>query len=295
MSRSLAGVLLVVMSFFMGSCTLLRSFTSRPVPVDPTDVVHNAPDTFHYVIVPHHAILPAPDTTGIAPDTAGLARKMLDSIAPIFNHRIEFTTFSCKAKISFEGPDESKEFTANIRMKKDSAIWVAISALGLQVARAYITPDSFFMVVPIQHEGTKISLAKIAQVLPAKVDFKSLQNLIIGDPLRDGTVTAVVELGASWLLSVADTSYLQRVTYRKATPQFLLSDQINTRDPNGPQAILDYAGYTQVDDRQVAASRTVHITNGADKYTLEMEVQDAEFNKPVEMPFSIPKSYKIKN
>ena len=300
MSKLFCGsALLVVMSFFMGSCSMVRSFPHSARHRHTTTLVPSRSDTSRSSATPSSITafvpLPAPDTSGMAVAEKITLPVLMEQAAPLFLRRTAFTTFTCKARVNFEGPEDSKEFNANIRIRKDSAIWVAISTLGLQVARVLITTDSFYMVVPLQREGTRLSLAHVAKVLPAQVDFKSLQNLIIGDPIRDGTVTDVVLLASSYLLSVADSAYLQRVNYARAAGNDLLYNQVNTRDPNGPQAILSFKDYNVIDDgRKFSISRNVVIRNGKDKYVLDMDIKDPEFNHPVEMPFSIPKSYKIK-
>ena len=287
----LGGLLLAIASIFLHSCSLMhllpgkRKHAAAAIP---------APDSTAAVVVLHHAVLPEPDTISNMPDTAGMARKLYDQAAPLFARHTLFSTFSCKARISFDGPDGSKEFNANIRVRKDSAIWVAISAMGLQVARAYVTTDSLFILVPLERTVTKIALANVARVLPTQVDFSILQHLIIGEPLRGGDITSVAELGSSWLLAVADSSYLQRLTYNKGD-SVLTSDQLNTHDPNGPQAILNFRDYQVMSGRKVSANRNADIRNGNDKYTLDMEIHDAEFDVPVDMPFTIPQSYKVKN
>jgi len=281
------GALLLLITFILGSCSLPHAITtlrrSRPA-TDSSKIV---------ISVPQHAVLPAQDTQALRPDTAGVAAKLKAEAAPLFSHRFAYRTFSCKAKVNFESPDDGKEFSAVIRVKKDSAIWVAIVALGVPLARVYITPDSFYMTNSIQHEAIKISLSRVGQVLPTSVDFKSLQNLVLGDPLRDGAVFAASDLATSWLLTVADSAYVQGLMYDKKDSS-LLSDQVNTKDPAGPQAVWLLSDYREVEGRHVSYSRTVNIQNGPDKYKLEMDIKDVEFDKVLEMPFSIPKSYSIK-
>jgi hypothetical protein len=121
----------------------------------------------------------------------------------------------------------------------------------------------------------------------------SLQNLIIGAPLRNGVIKDVAVLGATWLLHVADSSYAQTINYRKQD-SVMVSDQVNTIAPNGPQATLRYDNFELFSGRKVSTSRAVDILNGADKFLLEMELQGVEFDKQLEMPFSIPKNYSNK-
>ncbi len=57
---------------------------------------------------------------------------------------INFTTFSAKINVDYQGTDGKKyDVNANLRMYKDSAIWISITAIfGIEGLRAYITKDS---------------------------------------------------------------------------------------------------------------------------------------------------------
>ena len=220
--------------------------------------------------------------------------KLMHDLQPVWEKRIHYSTFFGKAKIHFEGPDGGKDFTAHIRMRKDSVIWVNITALGgISFARIFITPDSFYMINMVQKEATKIPLSQAAKVLPASVDFASLQNLVIGNPLHDGSITGALANATSWMLDVEDSSYLQSVELSKVDST-MLSEKLSTHKPDAPHADEKYTGYEVVDGRRVSNGRVINIQNGPDAYLLEMDFQKVEFDRPLEYPFSIPKNYTIK-
>lgn len=294
MNRFLCGSLLLSVMFLLDSCSLQRLVSGKKrqgttvtVP-DTTKIVVNDPNRMRIV-------LPEQDTVGMLPDTTGMMKQLVDMILPIYNNRVQFVTFTSKAKVHFEGPEDKQDFTANIRVKKDSVIWVDITALGgmVHAARAYITRDSFFMINYIQKTGTRIALTDVAKILPTQVDFSTLQNLIIGEPLRPGNIRDIAVLGNSWLVKVQDSSYAQNLDYRKLD-SLLLSNQVSTLAPNGPQATLRYDNFESVNGKKVPSSRSVNIQNGNDKFLLEMELQNMEFDKSLETPFAIPKSFSTK-
>ncbi len=294
MNKFLCGSILLVCSFCISSCSLQRLIGRKKTAPVATTAVSPTPDSSKNVETQlvRRANLPQPDTFGVIGDTAGLMKKLVDMVTPVWNSRLAFKTMSGKAKVHFEGPQESQDFTASIRVKKDSAIWVDITALGgmVHAARVLITNDSFVMLNYLQKEVTKLALKDIAKVLPTDVDFTSLQNLITGEPLRAGTIVDVAELGNSWLVHVADSSFLQSVNCSKSDSS-ILTDQVNTRDPNGPQAILRFNRYEYSCGKRIAMSRTINIQNSADKFLLEMDFQSVEFEKELELPFNIPAKF----
>ena len=55
--------------------------------------------------------------------------------------KFDFEYLQAKSKISFSSPDKSLSSSANIRMKKDSIIWISVSPIfGIEAARGFISP-----------------------------------------------------------------------------------------------------------------------------------------------------------
>src|SRR6476660_8702296 len=70
--------------------------------------------------------------------------------------QIDFQWFSGKAKMDYDDGKKTQNFTANIRMRRDSVIWVAITSLmGIEVARIMITRDSIDMLDRLHKERIK--------------------------------------------------------------------------------------------------------------------------------------------
>jgi len=291
------GLLGLVLSGSLTSCTFHRLVSRHKAKSYDSSAMTPVADTNHNAGAFLHAVLPAQDTIAEtpAPDTSGAKQTLVDELTPIWKKKISFNTFSGKAKVHFESPDDKQEFTANFRVRKDSVIWINVTALGgISVARILITPDSFFLVVHIKREVKRIALKDAVKILPTKVDFASLQHLILGEPLRDGNITDVAGFGGSWSLQVEDSSYIQRVTYNKSDTTIRTS-QLRTRNPRGPQTMSEFGSYETIGDRKVSTERVINIQNGEDIYMLDMNFSKVDFDEPLEYPFSIPSSYKEKN
>jgi hypothetical protein len=293
MNKFLCGSFFFITVCCMSSCSLQKLIPWRKAPAAGRVAIDSTQATFAGPV--RRAILPAPDTFSVAADTAGIMKELIAMVTPVWNSRLNYRTFSGKAKVHFEGKEESQDFTAGIRVKKDSCIWVDITALGgmVHAARILITTDSFFMLNYLQKEYSKIALTDVAKVLPTQVDFNSLQNVITGEPLRNGIITDVAELGNSWLVHVADSTYLQSVNCSKADSTISM-DEVNTRAPNGPKATMHFNRYEYTCGKRIAMSRVVNIQNLQDRFLLEMDFQTIEFDKDFEMPFSIPSKFNQK-
>lgn len=69
------------------------------------------------------------------------AEKLLERL--VENSQVDVRYYSAKAGVELTLPDGSKSFKAQIRSVQDSAAWVSVvPALGIEVARVLLTPDS---------------------------------------------------------------------------------------------------------------------------------------------------------
>ncbi len=243
------------------------------------------------------AVVPKKDSAVVrTPDSAEARRNAIAALRPVFNHRTMFNSFSAKAKVVYEdGQDNSHEFTANIRVRKDSAIWVTVSALGgmVQAARILITPDTFRMINYIDREVVVLPAADAVKILPAKLDYSTLQNLIIGDPLRNSEITLAATTDSSWWFETRDNDYIQHVAF--ARPDSLMA--VGTLDAvreGGANALVEYGDYEPVSEKKVATHRTVTITNAGKKFIFDLKFQSPLFDLQVDFPFNIPKNYGTK-
>src|SRR5690242_3804389 len=77
-------------------------------------------------------------------DSMQYIRKIWDTI---HQNSIKFNTFSAKIKVHYERSDgKNFDFTAYVKMKKDSLLWISVRALDvIEVFRVKITPDSLIM------------------------------------------------------------------------------------------------------------------------------------------------------
>ena len=139
------------------------------------------------------------DTLGVKKvDSADLVDLKADSmryIKKLYDHLesnlVDCNTFSAKMKVHYEGSDgKDYEFNAFLRLQKDKMIWVSINALlGIEAFRAIITPDSVKVLNKLDKQYQLRSVSYLQEVSHLPFDFKTLQALILGNPIYlDSTI-----------------------------------------------------------------------------------------------------------
>src|SRR5580692_5716545 len=117
-------------------------------------------------------------------DSQKLIRQTVERLG---KNRIDFRTFSAQMKVYYEGADgKGYELKAFIRMKKDSMIWISVNVVAvvnIEVFRMLITPDSVKILDKQKKVARLRSVSYLQDEAHLPLDFKTLQDLLIGNPI----------------------------------------------------------------------------------------------------------------
>ncbi|MRS61086.1 DUF4292 domain-containing protein [Larkinella terrae] len=163
MSKSLIGLLCVIMLITADGCRRRRLFRNAP-PSPPADTVSASPKI-------------RTDTIATAPPP------VLPSIDPNANvDQVDFAYLTAKSKVSFKSKDQDiNNANVNLRIDKDSLIWLSVSGVGVEVARALITKDSVVIMDRIHREYSVFDYASLSQRFNFNLDFGLIQSLLVGN------------------------------------------------------------------------------------------------------------------
>lgn len=98
----------------------------------------------------------------------------------------EFEWVGMKLSAEVDDGEKSQSFKANIRMRKDSVIWISISpALGVEVMRVLITQDSIKYVskVPGDKHYYIGGFDVLSDLAESDLTFQMIQDLLVGNAL----------------------------------------------------------------------------------------------------------------
>ena len=93
----------------------------------------------------------------------------------------EWTSLNSKIKINKEG--QKTTINAQIRIKKDSVIWISVKApLGIEVFRTMITPDSIYYMSRMNKTYFAKNILHIEEAVKADVSFIKIQEILFASP-----------------------------------------------------------------------------------------------------------------
>ncbi len=221
-------------------------------------------------------------------------RFMNEAYHKLQQNKIEFETFSAKINTDYQGSD-GKKYDVNVfvRMKKDSIIWLSVNgALGIEGMRIVIDNDSVRILNKLDKEYQVRSLAYLQEVAALPLDLRSMQELIIGNPVfldsnfisysTDGNIVSLLSEG-KWfrhLISMNNNDHL--VLHSKLDDVDILRNRT---------CFLTYSEYENKKGVKFSTNRLVSVTEKT-KLDVKLNFKQYGFNETLSFPFSIPKNYK---
>jgi hypothetical protein len=240
------------------------------------------------VLVNHDSAQPLRD---LKADSLQLIHATLNQLA---RNRIDFTTFSGHTKVHYEGSDgKDYELNAFIRIQKDQMIWVSVNAaLGIEAMRMLITPDSVKVLDRLKKIVRLRSVSYLQDEVHLPVDFKILQDLLVGNPIFVDTsrILYYKKEQAGLTLFSAGSVFTNYLTLNADnTPQH---SKLDDTDPMRVRTCdMTYGDYEQKDGFRFSAYRKVSVAEKA-KVDIEFSYKQYKFNEPLNFSFSVPKNYK---
>lgn len=244
---------------------------------------------------------PATDTSRVtahqdstsAEERTAFVNNMLKGIR---DNNIAFNTFSGRVKLAFENEKKShNNLTATIRMKKDSIIWISVSAPIIdEVMRAVITQDSLKLYNRMDKQLFLRKMSDAEDLLNIPFDFKTLQDLLIGNPVYlTDSVFGLVKTPSVISFSCEHPKFISLFNVFAddyGLQQSKVMDKDSTR-PDKRSCELTYGDYAKVAGRKFPTVRRIFVEEkSVTKVALDFTRYD--FDVPLSFPFSMPSSYK---
>ena len=208
---------------------------------------------------------------------------------------ISFNTLAIKAKANLDFAGNKNGVTMNIRMERDKQIWVSITAvIGIEVARAVITPDSIKVRNNIQNTYLKKPFNYAYRFTSKNVDFKMLQAIFAGNTIPNfaTNTSEVVQQNGAWTISGEEGTLAFKVLFN----ELMKVAENNLNDLKSGQALkVAYGGYQQVNDGLFPQSVTINSMAGMKKVNLQLDYTKVDRNIHLDFPFSVPKNYELVN
>ncbi len=235
---------------------------------------------------------PKASTVTTVDNLAAMARMKL---AAIRARQVSFTTFSGKAKSKLNIDGNTNDVTLNIRILRGQKIWVSITAIiGIEVARAMITPDSIVVINKLQGIYFKKPFSYVYNYASRQVNYKTVESLLVGNAIPEllSDNATVTPLNGNVIIS----GNLQELLYKLMIGPDLKVSSTNLNNNAAQQSLqINYGNFIQASNRVIPSHIMFTSKVGSKNIQAELNYSRADFDQTLDFPFSIPNRYKQEN
>lgn len=218
-----------------------------------------------------------------------------------------FVWFSGKAKVDFIQGKRKTPFTAQMRIKRDSAIWISISTgIGVEGARLLLTQDSVKYINRINKTyfigsykflsaliGTNIDFCMVQALLTAKDfswhDYQDLKAKLDNRLYKLESTNRHKLKKQSKLISFEDPVYYQSLWIN---PETFKIERIKIKEigKENKKIFASYRRYKLVNEQLIPYSIDIEL-DSEKGMSIEMVYYKISLDQEVGFPFSISKKY----
>ena len=217
------------------------------------------------------------------------------ALADVHKKEMDFKTFSAKIKVDYQNSKGNPpNITAYVRLLKDSLIWVSgyATVFNIEAFRVLIKKDSVFVIDKINKQVQYRSIDYLQEVSAIPFDFRTLQNLLIGNPVFfDDSVISYKETESKILLATLGKYFKNLLTIEKST-HYLTHSKLDDVDINRNRtADITYSNFENINGITFSTYREITVSE-KNKLDIQLNYKQWEFNKDLSIIFNIPKNYK---
>jgi Domain of unknown function (DUF4292) len=230
----------------------------------------------------------------IVPTHTDTMRMVNELLGKVDQNKIEFNTFSAKIKVDYtNSKGKQPNFIANIRMLKDSIIWVSLSNdIGIEGIRVLITKDSIKILDKLANTYQVRPLNMIQEISQIPFQFSDLQNILIGNPVffnRDSITMYSQNANGYSLLSV-DPVFKNLLSINNEFQ--IYKSKLDDNDPTLNRTCdLNLSEYENKKGFLFSSYREIFMSQ-QNKLEVELKYKDYRLNEELTFPFTIPKKFK---
>ncbi len=212
-------------------------------------------------------------------------------LEPIRTQQLGFNTFSGKAKASLAINGNNNDCTLNLRINSGKKIWVSVTALlGIEVARAVITPDSIQVINRLQGVYFKKPFSFIYKYANRQIDFNMLQALLIGNAIPQA-LNDSTKIASDSTNNITLSGNLRDLIYKLVLGSDMKVSQTNLTNQDAGQSLQAVNAFALSGTQKVPSQINIASVAGDKKIQINLHYVKVDINQPLEYPFNIPDSY----
>ena len=208
---------------------------------------------------------------------------------------IDFEYFHGKARMVLRDANKEREVKANIRVRKDSVIWMTFSVIGVQGGKALINKDSITIVSNVDKEYYVFEYEELSKRYNFTINYDVIQAAMLGNPIVHRTDLDVITQNPSFYLLQQHSGTISVMNYVNAASMKI--EKVEMKEGNSSNSLtINYSNFQPVSTKVFPYNGTINLfyktLSGVLNTTVIFEYNKAEVgDKELKFPFNIPKKY----
>jgi hypothetical protein len=233
-------------------------------------------------------VLSCSTTKKLAPLPDRSKEEILEALS---NRNIDFEWLNAKMSTSLESPDENISGSMTLRMKKDSAILIAVKKIGIEAARVFVDKNNYTILYRLEGAYESGPISQIKEIASITANFEDLQQLMFGNVLLPDADQSTLQKDSIYYVLKGSVDNIMLEYY--VNGYNLQLEKMKITDKMNRTAMADYSDYRKLGDFGfVSYNRKFQFPySNNDLANIQMEFSTIEINVPVDIKFSIPPRY----
>ena len=208
---------------------------------------------------------------------------------------IDFEYFHGKARMILRDANKEREVKANIRVRKDSVIWMTFSVIGVQGGKALINKDSITIVSTVDKEYYVFDYRELSHRFNVEINYQVIQSAMLGNLITQRKPSDEVIKESSMFLLHQHVGDINVINYVNAASQKI--EKVEMKEGNSSNSlIINYSNFQPISSKVFPYNGTINLfykaVSGLLNTTIIFEYNKAEVgDRQLKFPFNIPKRY----
>ena len=221
-------------------------------------------------------------------------------------HELKFNWFSARFSADYKNASRETSFSGQIRIKKDSLIWLSLSVMGIEGMRIMITQDSIKYINRLENTYVIGDWFDLNRFLNTNIDYDILQSFLIGNDIsfyEEGKFKATIDKNEYKLIAAARGKmkkyirnnnealkvFIQNIWLNPETFKITRADVKETRRQN-IKLDATYSSFEEISSQLFPREMTYQII-AENRIFIDCSFSRINIEKSLTFPFRIPSSF----
>jgi hypothetical protein len=236
-----------------------------------------------------------------------LKNKSSNELIDLMKHsKINSKYIYSKGSVELTFQEEKNSLRSNIRIQKDSALWISLSKATIPVLTTIVSNDSVKFLNKLKKEYFQDNFASINEILNTEIDYELLQDFFLGEPIAfDADEDYIAKIDEdSYLISSEKSRKIEKLLKKgkiKDEP-FLYRCWIEPTNYKCKRVVINlvsqntelevnYSQWESVDGFLFPMIASLKLSTPKDTILMNMDYSKFEILEYISMPYNIPSSY----